>query len=1295
MGEQLADVSALYEGQLLRGVVPSGVVSVESVRSVSSGVVRMIYQDEAGNLGSLMVTNDDVARFADVVAGGETAHPFDADPDDFRLVAEALRIKYAALYDPMAAVNGSDVDPLPHQIRAVYEELLPRIPLRFLLADDPGAGKTIMAGLYIKELILHADCERAIVVAPGGLVEQWREELATKFDLNFEVFTLGMVDDAAGRNVFAQHPFLIVRMDQVARRADLMEQLEGASWDVAVVDEAHRMSAHYSSWAGEVKGTKRFALGQVLSRTAHNFLLMTATPHSGKEEEFQLFMSLLDEDRFEGKFRPGIHKTDTQGLMRRMVKEDLLTFEGKALFPERRAYTVAYELSPSERYLYEQVTKYVRTEMGRADKIAEAGDRKRGNNIGFALTILQRRLASSPEAIFRSLERRKMRLEERLREVQEVASLRRGADSQQAADQGQYAPSLSVTPGLTTDRRELNWFSSEGRGYGWDGAESTSDFDFLVPADFDVPEEFDIAAFDEIDEEITESERAGFEERVENVVDLATAAQTIPELQMEINSLGRLIDVAREVRSEGTDRKWNELRTILDEQLLGSHGAVTPLETSPGSADALQALSDAWPAAAHNASIDGVDFNGGSLDGDTARSASVDGSDGSAARDDGGPDGPRKIIIFTEHRDTLTYLERKISTQLGRSDAVVTIHGGTPREKRKALRERFTHDPNTVVLLATDAAGEGLNLQRAHLMVNYDLPWNPNRIEQRFGRIHRIGQREVCYLWNLVAKDTREGEVFTRLLGKIDEMNKAYNGNLFNVLGESGAFDDRSLRDLLIEAIRYGEQPEVKAKLDRVIDASVAQGLTEVVRERSLHPEMFGTLNVDAVRKRMEEARERRLQPGFVRGFFIPAFERLGGQIRRREAGRYEITHVPQRLIELARRVNRWMPLARSYERVTFELELVHPEGRPTAALLAPGHPLLGAVIEATIDDLGDALRRGTVFVDRRPEQAGGPVLLHTVEQRIKTEDGDTASHFFTYTALAEGGEVVATSAPAYLDYDRPQEEEREAVAEVLHSRWAQQNHEQEVIGYTYQVGTAPEMARLSEDIAAEAARTCNQVRERLNSEMNYWDGEAMRLREREREGTFGRIRADSAVKKSQELERRLNDRLEELARASHLHVQSPLIRGRALVIPSSMLTRQQPDEVSAFARETQAVERRAVAAALAAEQALGRIPEEMPHNNRGYDIRSHSRDGATYYLEVKGRIAGAQTFTVTANEVSFAQTQGERHRLVLVEVSPYGPFDDAVRYVTDAFSHLECSATTRSYNELWREYWEKGCGPC
>ena len=352
---------------------------------------------------------------------GETGRPwsFDGDGKLFRLVSEAHRIHLAHLFDPLLAIHTSMVDPLPHQITAVYGEMLPRQPLRFLLADDPGAGKTIMAGLLIKELLIRGDLHRCLIVCPGNLAEQWQDELYQRFQLPFEILTNDKLESARTGNWFAENPLAICRLDKLSRNEDVQAKLANTDWDLIVCDEAHKMSATF--FGSEVKYTKRYRLGQLLGQLTRHLLLMTATPHNGKPEDFQLFMALLDGDRFEGRFRDGVHTVDASDLMRRLVKEQLLKFDGTPLFPERRAYTVGYKLSDAEAALYKSVTDYVREEFNRADALENEG---RKGTVGFALTILQRRLASSPEAILQSLRRRRERLERRLREEQ---ILKRGA----------------------------------------------------------------------------------------------------------------------------------------------------------------------------------------------------------------------------------------------------------------------------------------------------------------------------------------------------------------------------------------------------------------------------------------------------------------------------------------------------------------------------------------------------------------------------------------------------------------------------------------------------------------------------------------------------------------------------------------------------------------------------------------------------------------------------------------------------------------------------------------------------
>jgi SNF2 family DNA or RNA helicase len=679
-----AKLESIKNGASVRGIASAQPVQIVSVDCIGDQAINVVYRDHNGSVAESVLYRDDEHRL-EVEQDGRP-WSFDADGALLRLVTEANRIKLAHFFDPYLAIHTSLVDPLPHQISAVYGEMLPRQPLRFLLADDPGAGKTIMAGLLIKELIARSDLERCLVVAPGSLVEQWQDELNQRFHLPFEILTNDKLESARTGNWFAENHLAIARLDKLSRDEAVQAKLEQTDWDLIVCDEAHKLSATF--FGGEITYTKRYRLGQLLSKLTRHFLLLTATPHNGKEEDFQLFLALLDGDRFEGRFRDGVHSVDVSDLMRRLVKEQLLKFDGTPLFPERIAYPVSYTLSPLEADLYRQVTEYVRDEFNRADALENEG---RKGTVGFALTTLQRRLASSPEAIYQSLRRRKERLQKRLREEQ---VLRRGAEA--------HMELLEAWPSLSPDDLE----------------------------------------------DLEDAPDAEIETLEGQVVDQASAARTIAELEAEIAILARLETLALRVRQSGTDRKWEELAELLQNrrEMFDEH------------------------------------------------------------------DRRLKLVIFSEHRDTLNYLAERIRTLLGRQEAVVVIHGGLGREERKQAQDAFTHDPEVQILVATDAAGEGINLQRAHLMVNYDLPWNPNRIEQRFGRIHRIGQTEVCHLWNLIASETREGVVFQRLFEKLEEERKALGGQVFDVLGKV-TFANRPLRELVLEAVRYGDQPDVRASL--------------------------------------------------------------------------------------------------------------------------------------------------------------------------------------------------------------------------------------------------------------------------------------------------------------------------------------------------------------------------------------------------------------------------------------------------------------------------------------------------
>ena len=1165
-------------GAQITGITADTPVTVVATTWIGGNALRLTYRTANQKLDERLLYRDHEPRLE--LARRSAAYDLTADAARFKVAAEALRIRMAGRFDPMLAVHTSDLEPLPHQIQAVYGELVQRTPLRFLLADDPGAGKTIMAGLYIKELMLRGDLERCLIVAPGGLVEQWQDELREKFGLTFELLTRQLADAEPDGNVFARHNLLIARMDQLSRSDEFKEQLERADWDLVVVDEAHRMSAHY--FGNELKKTKRYQLGELLGKTTRHFLLMTATPHAGREEDFQLFMALLDTDRFEGRYRDAVHTVNTDGLMRRMVKEDLKTFEGKPLFPERRAYTVAYELSENEKNLYDAVTEYVRDQMNLADRLRDAGDKKRGFTVGFALTVLQRRLASSPEAILKSLERRHKRLEKRRSEMR-------------------YGSSSATDDDLARRLRDL---------LGKD------------------PTEADLTDAGALDGDDLPGEEA--EEIESEVADAATAARTIAELDKELALLADLIELARRVRHSATDKKWTELRELLTD----------------------------------NTMITG-----------------------------------EKIIIFTEHRDTLEYLTERIRDLLGRSDAVVTIHGGVRRDERAKRKELFTQDIDTRVLVATDAAGEGLNLQRAHLMVNYDLPWNPNRIEQRFGRIHRIGQTEVCHLWNLVATDTREGAVFAQLLTKIEEQRKAYHGKVFDVLGE--AFEGNPLRDLLLQAIRYGNDPKVRARLNQVIDATVGEGLDKLIADRAAHADLFAVADLEKWRARMDEANARRLQPHYISAFFAEAFKVLGGRMSEREAGRYEIRHVPADIRDRDRQTGTSAaPVLAKYERVTFAKELTHPEGKPRADLLAPGHPLLDAVTDLIIERYGTLLKQGTMLADRH-DPGTEPRLLVAVTHEI-TDGHDparTITKKFGFVEVDARGLLGVRSAgeARYLDYEPMSDPERTVASPLRDVPWLSSGVENVALDWAVTEGMPEELARTRDLVTARVAQVRRLVKQRLTGEINYWDMRHAELLDAASAGRSLKMKPETAHNRARDLERRLEKRLADLDRDEELIARPPAISAAALVVPQGLLNQLLGDSNRWLLPEgdTTATERRAVDAVLAAERRLGRAPREMPHNNPGYDIESRSPDGHIIFIEVKGRVEGAEEFWVTRTEALHGKNSAAGFRLAMVSVHPSGPESDAVRYIVDPFRDVDFgdfAATGMIGN--WLKEWERGVDP-
>lgn len=1137
----------------ISGIEPGHVVRIVTTEPVGDNALTVYYKTADGKLLERMLFRSDEVKLSLAEAGRPWA--FDASGEEFKLAVEAYRINLAHLFDPMMAVHTSNVEPLPHQITAVYESMLPRQPLRYVLADDPGAGKTIMAGLFIRELLMRADAKRILIVAPGSLVEQWQDEMFEKFGLSFTLFSREQVEQSRGGNPFDDIDLMVARIDQLSRNEDLQEKLRLSHWDLIVVDEAHKLSASY--FGNKVNKTKRFQLGELLGSITRHFLLMTATPHNGKEEDFQLFMSLLDSDRFYGKFRDGAHKVDVTDLMRRTVKEEMLRFDGTKLFPDRRAITANYKLSDPEAALYAAVTDYVKEEMNRADQL----DGQRKGNVGFALTSLQRRLASSPEAIYQSLKRR-------------CNKLKRRVEDEKLRNRGQ---TLAETLNVNGAPEDI-----------WESADAMS------PDDYE-----------------------NFEEAV---VDQATAAQTIQELEAEIIILDGLEEQAKQVVHSGQDRKWDELSNLLQSPTM---------------------------------------------------------------REESGRQ--RKLIIFTEHRDTLNYLAVKIRGLIGNEEAVTMIHGGVKREERRKVQELFRNDPATRVLLATDAAGEGVNLQNANLMVNYDLPWNPNRLEQRFGRIHRIGQTEVCHLWNMVAAETREGDVFQRLFEKLEVEREALGGRVFDILGE--VFEDKSLKDLLIEAIRYGEDPEVRSRLLRKIEGALDTAhLENIIKRNALCEEVMSTERLFAVKEEMEKAEARKLQPYFIRSFFNQAFQQLGGELRPREQGRYEITHVPANIRERDRQITgrdrrNADTVLRRYERVCFEkqfVRLIERVGAPMASLMHPGHPLMQSVTDLVLELHRNKLKQGAVLVD--PSDMGiTPKVMFIIDHSVR-EGADPAhvvSRRMQFVEIDPQGNTINAGWAPHLDMESISKADLALIQDVFAAPWLNgtdaQNLEQVALAHASTHLVPEHFDEVRNRREKNVDKTLAAVHERLVKEINYWSDRYIKLQDDIAAGKDVRLTLENVRRTIDDLTARRESREKELLAMRHVISATPVVAGGALVIPAGLLAQRtgQPGwtaDADARAR----VEWAAMNAVMAAERALGHEVIDVSAQKCGWDVTSSPRaiDGKlppSRHIEVKGRVKGSSTVTVTRNEILYGLNQQDKFILAIVMVDGEqheGPF-----YVTKPFT--------------------------
>ena len=1112
----------------------AGEVTVEYARPLGAGAELRVRLD-TGELDEAVLSVDDLAPLLAVDAPAPAGHP-PADPEQIRLLVESTRIRLAYAYDRQFAVSLSGIRTLPHQIEAVYRKMLPQPRLRFLLADDPGAGKTIMAGLLVKELKLRQAVERCLILVPAPLTIQWQDELLRFFGEPFQIIHSAN-DQQQLLNLWEREAQVIASIDY-AKQDGVRERVWQQRWDLVIIDEAHKCSAYTKRSAGrgdEVERTKRYQLAERLSGHCDNLLLLTATPHHGDDDRFAHFVRLLDLDLFPEPHRVGadagrvrreiLRLGDDCPWSLRRLKEDLKDLHGRRLFPDRHVRTVSFNLGPDEYAIYEAVTAYINEFLPQA-----AGRRK--NSVALVRTVFQRRLASSTRAIHESLLRRRTSLTKLVEELE----------------------------GLTPAQRARRLAQLAGR---------------LADAEQDE---------DDLDENARDA-----------LLDGATAAVELDRLRAEIAAVGDLAARVGRVRDGGRDSKLVALRECL------RRAEFSELK-----------------------------------------------------------DGRGKLLIFTEHRDTLNHLREHLGAW---GYSTCEIHGGmNPRERKRAQEDFRTARQ---VCVATEAAGEGINLQFCHLMVNYDLPWNPTRLEQRLGRIHRIGQPRDVYAFNFVATSSEdghpviEGRILERLLRKLDHMRGALGDRVFDVVGEVLALNRVNLPEMLREvAYEPGRLDDCLDEIDRIDPRQLElyEDATGIALARA-HVDFssFAQANL--------EAEERRLMPRYVESHFLSAARAVGLRAEARADGLWRIEHVLADLrserLDAVRRLGAPDP---AYRKLTFYKEHLEQDRHLDAVLLGPGHPLYGAVDERLRESLGDVTAGAAVYVDPLAE---APYRLHFIEIAVRgqTSTGGVATIHAELVAVREAlsGGIAASDpyrpVPADVLIDLPAHPhppetvpalDREPVTDFVKS--------------TIQLERRQE-AQTERGRYADVAR--DYLGRSFDARVRSAQSRVMALRARETKEPEVALARQRAEQELEDLRRTRRERLagiERLRIARHGPVRHVAC---CLVLPADAEAGDVPVPVGEpDAALRRRIELAAEDVAVAHEESRGRTCERVGHLKIGFDVRSLAPpDPQTGYrdpvngvrrIEVKGRRRG-QPVRLTTNEWYKAQQLGDTYWLYVV----WDPLDD------------------------------------
>ena len=1093
-------------GSIVSNLVPGESVVINKIERLGSHYSLAYCGVNSQTYSTKVINQATFDGLLEVTASGK--FNFKGDPDKFILFAEAERINSAYQFDPLFAINCSVVDPLPHQVEAVYKYLLPQPTIRFLLADDTGAGKTIMTGLLLKELLMRRRLERILIITPGGLTKQWQEdEMGVKFNIPFKLVNRSVFNSEP--TVFQNYDKIVSSIDFISRE-DILSVLSNTQWDLIIFDEAHKLSAY--EYGIKKYKSQRYEAASVLSKQCEHILLLTATPHRGRTDTFKCLMQLLDEDMFSTADVAAdrvkeISESGANKFFIRRLKEDMKDWEGNPLYKQRFTKTVSYQLTTEEKKLYDCVTEYL------TKRKAEASESK-NIHVSLALQVMQRRLVSSIYAIKNTLEKRYLAL------------------------QG-LAEELSKNPNLWRQRQKLD--------------------------EVDVD---DIDGYDELSDE----ERDALDGIMADPkkLKLFTTSKSIGEIQIEAAEVKKLFGLAKELyENNQEEKKYQELKSLLMSQ--------------------------------------------GVIDGE-------------------------KLVIFTEHKDTLIYLQERLKNN---GYSVATIHGGMSVDERRESQNLFMGS-DAQILIATDAAGEGINLQFCRLLINWDIPWNPNRLEQRMGRIHRYGQKNDVLVFNMVADNTREGQVLSKLLEKLDIIREGLGDDrVYDVIQD--VLKGISMDDI-IAAVFDGQSSSLEAFVDQD-DSTIQNIFKEKIKEQE-NVIAHSKVNFEEAFILKESSDEKRLQPIYVQLFFERAFKHLGGEYTEVEPGIYQITHFPAVMVSRLKSqyklyVENMTQLYFCFDKQIF-LDYRNANSiNGKAHYINPGNALFDCLVDVVRDEYRDDMLKGTILVspDDKDSYLAFYVKNQVTDNRTNKSEENVVNELLSLIYQTNDGEFHITSPAKFLDLVPPVEFAKEITPPEV-------KDEQDVLNWAFGNVAIPMFEDTQIKVHEDTERRKEYLQEAFQNIIMDID---MRINELQGKALISddeRIQNALLVagKMKEEMIRRRAERLKAMDESVELSIKRPTVLGCAYVVPLNQVEYKahfgmsRDDEVEAIAMEC----------AMNYERAAGRTPKDVSKDNMGYDIRSEDEHSQKYYIEVKGR-AGTDGVMLSENEVNRLKQLGKKAWLYIV----------------------------------------------